>query len=258
MSETFQQIFRRPYAEELQEKVNTGESIADYLKSDIEYDTEGIMESRLIVPESVPVLDPSVEADVDNAIKIYEFLEDLDQTQASDKRLWTYLSHVTFRQYTMQRWPLKLSTEELVADAEARRKAISAVSDRWFLRGTARSLRRHSLARLWWATYVTVAPWEKDPEYFESIEHDDRYIYTRIVFSTQDILQQILERSLGWSDRILIAILEYLRRNPSKRSDVRALAIELNLMLAYRKLSLLSFQELVEVIEETAKQAQEV
>ena len=216
----------------------------------------GILQSTLEVSDAPPELDPSVSADIDNAIKVYEFLDKLDKTQASDKRLWIYLSHVTFRKYTIGRWEIKASVDDLTYNGEAKRKAISYIAEHWFLSGNARSLRRNSVARLWWAAYLTVAPWERDPEYFGELEDDDRYKYTKVVFSTQDIAQNLLERRLGWSDKILIAVLEYLRLNPEvaqNRESMRNLIKELNLILGYRKLATLTFSELLAVISETAE-----
>lgn len=256
MSDVMQPIFTRAYSEELRERVGAGEGLVDYLDNDITYPDTGTLQSTLQIPEKVPQLEPTVEADIDNAIKLYDFLQNLDKTQASDKRLWIYLSHVTFREYTMQRWPLKVTKEDLVSNQEARRKAVSYIGERWFLSGNARSLRRHSIARLWWAAYLTVAPWEKDPEYFSSLENTDRFVYTRALFSNQDIVQQILERKLGWSDKLLVVILEYLRQNPDfaqNRIAVRNLIKELNLVLGYRKLTILNFEELLGIISDTAK-----
>lgn len=255
MSESTQLIFRRPYAEKLREDLASGENITDYLKPDIDLPAESTMPSMLTVSENIPELNPSVDSDVENAIKLFEYLA-LDKTQASDKRLWVYLSHVTFRTYTMERWKLKQSEEELAISNDAKRKAISYISERWFLSGNARSLRRHSIARLWWAAYLTAAPWLKDPEYFGALENTDKYIYTKVLFSSQDIAQQILERRLGWSDKLLIAILEYLRLHPEvaqNRDAERTLMKELNLVLGYRKLTVLSFEELMGIMEEAAQ-----
>lgn len=253
MSDTLQAVFKRDYSEELRENLASGESLTDYFEPDIEVPIEGTLQSTLLVNEDVPELNPEVGADVDNAIKLYEYLNRLDKTQASDKRLWIYLSHVTFRDYTMNRWRLKQTAEELKVSPDAKRKAINFIGERWFLSGNARSLRRHSIARLWWAAYLTAEPWEKDPEYFGELKNSDKYVYTKVLFSTQDIVQQILERRLGWSDKMLITVLEYLRLHPEvaqNRDSVRNLMKELNLILSYRKLTTLSFNELLAVVAE--------
>ncbi len=256
MGNVRQLIFTRSYSEELRERLSSGSSLTEYLEEDMAMPEAGTLQATLDVSDAIPELDPSVNADTENAIKVYEFLDNLDKTQASDKRLWIYLSHVTFRKYTIGRWEIKASAEDLTYNSEAKRKAISYIAEHWFLSGNARSLRRHSIARLWWAAYLTVAPWERDSEYFGELEDEDRYKYTRVVFSTQDIAQNLLERRLGWSDRILIAVLEYLRQNPEvaqNREHMRNLVKELNLILGYRKLATLSFSELLAVVTETSE-----
>lgn len=259
MSDIFQPIFTRSYTELLREKLASGASLNDYFAPKIEVPVEGELQSTLKVNDSIPSLNIDITSDVENSIKVFEYLQNLDKTQASDKRLWIYLSHVTFREYTLGRWGIKTSQDELAISADARRKAISYVAEHWFLSGSSRSLRRHSIARLWWAAYLTAAPWETDPEYFAGLDTSDKYTYTKILFSTQDIYQQTLERNLGRSNKMLIAILEYLRQNPEtsqNREAIRSIMKELNLMLGYRKLAVLSFDELVEVIARTFQTTQ--
>lgn len=251
MSANNQTIFTRAYTEKLKEDLRSGSSIDNYLGSkDMILPSDATLQSTLTVSGKPPVLDPSIGGDADNAIKLYEYLYNLDKTQASDKRLWVYLSHVTFKEYTQKRWSIGIEKSDIEQNPDARKKAVDMIEDRWFVAGSARSMRRHSIARLWWAACLTDSPWVKDPEFFGELQSADRYIYTRILFSNQDVLQQILERKLGWSDRMLIAILEYLRRNPSlaDREHFRELIKEINLVLGYRKINTLSLQDLLEVM----------
>lgn len=255
MSDVYQPIFTRSFTEKLREELANGDKLDDYFEPNFVVEVEAVLQSTLLVSDNPPVLNTDITADVENAIKLHEFFHNLDKTQASDKRLWIYLSHVTFRDYTLGRWGIKTPREDLIASEDARRKAISYVAEHWFLSGSSRSLRRHSIARLWWAAYLTAAPWEKDPEYFAGLETDDKYVYTKVLFATQDIYQQTLERNLGRSNKLLIAILEYLRLNADKaqnREAIRSIMKELNLVLGYRKLAVLTFDELLAVITETA------
>lgn len=252
MSNTNLRIFTRAYSEELRENVENGSSIISYLNEEFKPSTTGILESTVELPDEAPSLGSNDSDDVDNAIKLYEYLENIDMTQASDKRLWTYLSHITFRNYTLARWPLKYSDVDIRSGGIALSKAQTYVLEHWFISGSARSLRRHSISRLWWAAHLTVAPWEKDPKYYRLEDTKDRFMFTRVLFSTQDIAQGILERKLGWSDKITFALLEYFRQNPSNRQVARNLIKEVNLVLGYRKLTILSFEELVGVINKLA------
>jgi hypothetical protein len=213
-----------------------------------------VFESDLEVDENIE-LEPTPEDDLESAIKIYEAYSSLDNTQASDKRFWTYLSHVTYKDYVAKRWQPKYSLDEINGSPDLRLKTIQFLTGRWFVTGNARSLRRHALARLWWNVKDTVAPWEKNAE-FATLENPDRYVYTKVLFSTQDIISSILERKVGWSDKLVFAILEYLRQNDEFRKNrfkVRDLLKEVNLMMGYRKLPMMSFGDLSEVIKETAE-----
>ncbi len=253
MEDIYQQIFTRSFSEKLRLSLGSGESLESYLDPSFAVPADATLQSTLEVVSQPPELIGTVEADIEDSIKLYNYLHNLDATQASDKRLWIYLSHVTFRQYVQKRWPITASESDLKFNDDTRRKAISFVAEHWFHGGSARSLRRHALARLWWPVHLTVAPWEKDPEYFSTLVNEDRFIYTRVLFSMQDIYQQILERNLGHSQRLLIALLEYIRRNPEiKRQSYRDVIMEVNLVLGYRKISTLSFEELVKLIEDIA------
>jgi len=256
MNDTFQPIFTRSYTELLRSNLAGGESLSDYFRSEFEVPSDAVLQSTIKLDGDKPELNPDINADVENAIKIFEYFHNIDKTQASDKRLWIYLSHVTFREYTIGRWGIKTPEAELATSLDAKRRAINYIAEHWFLSGSSRSLRRHSIARLWWAAYLTAAPWEQDPEYFASLDTSDKFIYTRILFATQDIYQQTLERNLGRSNKMLIATLEYLRQNPGtsqNREAIRNIMKELNLMLGYRKLAVLSFDELLQVIADTVQ-----
>lgn len=246
--------FTRAHTEKLREDLSSGQTLMDYYQPIIEYPPESTIISTVLVTGAVPQLSGDVSQDVENAIKLYDYLEGMDKTQASDKRLWIYLSHVTFREYTTERWGIKTPRDELAVNKELQKKTITYLLEHWFINSNDRSMRRHSLARLWWAAYLTVAPWEQEPDYFASITDEDRFVYTKILFASQDIYQQVLERGLGRSNHILIAILEFLRRNPELqvRESMRTMMKELNLTLGYRQLAPLGFEELIAIVEEAS------
>ncbi len=254
MPTTKQKIFSSVQADQLRAALQSGETLDQYFEAEFNIDDGGIFESDLEVEESIE-LGPTVDDDLESAIKLYEAYSSLDNTQASDKRFWTYLSHVTYKDYVAKRWTSKYSLDDVKGSPDLRAKTIRFLTDRWFVTGNARSLRRHALARLWWNVKDTVAPWEKSDE-FATLENPDRYIYTKVLFSTQDIISSILERKVGWSDKLVFAILEYLRQNDDFRKNrfkVRDLLKEVNLMMGYRKLPALSFESLLEVIKDTAE-----
>lgn len=249
-----QPIFNAAYSEELQAKLVSGETFGVYYTGSFDIDENQIFESDIAVSDESIELDPTPNGDFHSAIRLYEAYKDLDNTQASDRRFWNYLSHVTFKDYTLQRWIPKYALEETEANSAIKSKATDTFIDRWFATGSSRSLRRHALARLWWTAHLTVAPWEKNPEEYGDLFNEDRYVYTKLVFSSQDILGSLLERKVGWSDKLVFASLEYFRRNPDflARSNVRSLMKEINLILSYRKITILSFESLVGLVGEAA------
>ncbi len=255
-----QKIFKRAAVDKIRNDLRSGNSLASYLKEDFFVNEADLLPSTIVVEGKPPVLstpenDP-VSADLDNAIVLHEYYRNLDETQASDPRLWTYLSHVEFRKYSLARWGLKVSLEDL-EDLTERSKAINYLLEHWFISGNDRDLRRHAIARLWWAAHLTHAPWETDPVFFAELRKDDSYYYTGILLLTQDIYQQVLERAMGRSNRILISVLDYFGTHiefARSREKVRSLMKELNLAYGTKKLIMLDFKQLKDTIEKTAKE----
>lgn len=248
------QIFTRAYTEKLKMDVVSGKTLHDYFTPSAKYDEDNTIDAILTTEGKIPTLNS--DSDTENAIRLYEYYKPLNETQASDSRFWTYLAHVTFRSYVMSRWPFKYSYEETIKDPILKQTAINSVVDHWFISGNDRALRRHALARLWWAAHMTVRPWEKDPDYFSSIVNEDPYAYLKVLFSAEDIFQSILERKTYRDKRVFITLLEFLRKNPKvikSRSLFRGLMKELNLVCSVKKLSAMQFGDLYVLIESLAK-----
>ncbi|MBP9711333.1 MAG: hypothetical protein KBD50_03710 [Candidatus Pacebacteria bacterium] len=255
-----QKIYKRAVVEQMRSDLRSGESLETYFKESFPVKEKDLLPSTIVLQGKAPILktpksDP-VSADVDNAMLLYEHYRNLDETQASDPRLWVYLSHIEFRKYTLNRWGLDGTFKDLKDPAE-KTKAINKLLDHWFINGNDRDLRRHAIARLWWAAHLTYAPWESDPEFFGDLKNKDPYHYTRILFSTQDIYQQVLERAMGRSNRILISVLDFLGKNKGfarSRENIRTLMKELNLAYGTKKIITLERQALMVLIEKMAKE----
>ena len=252
-----QRIFKRDALERLKRNLQDRSSLNDYFESSIAVDATDTWQSTIFVRGATPTLavdstDPP-GSDAINAIAMHQHYIEMDETQASDPRLWAYLSHVEHRNYTLARWGMDaaLRTSQ---DANRDAKVIEHVREHWFVSGNDRDLRRHALARLWWAAHLTRAPWELDADYFADTQNEDPYVFTRVLLSTQDIFQQTLERRMGRSNRILISILDYLRRHQefaSSRVRVRRLLKELNLAYGVKEIIALSRQALSTLIDQT-------
>lgn len=182
--------------------------------------------------------------DFEHALQVYSWIGPLSETEAREPRLWAWLAHVPFADYTRARWPIPTGNAV---------KARNSILDHWFVRGEGRaSLRRHSIARLWWAVHLTQAPWEKDAA-FTSLRSDDPHVYTRVLLGNQDVFTSTIEREFGSNRRILIALLEVIRRsNRAPGPLVKWLAKEVNLACRYRELDILPIEELIGLLESLA------
>ncbi len=254
-----QKIFKRSVLDKMINELRSSASLGSYFNEAFSVQATDLWPSTIEVNSKAPALeapkDNPVSADLSNAITLHEYYKNLDETQASDPRLWAYLSHAEFRKYTLARWGLDGSMKDY-QDAIEKAKAINYLLEHWFItRGNDRDLRRHAIARLWWAAHLTYAPWESDPEFFSDLENSDPYYYTRILLSTQDIYQQVLERAMGRSNRILISVLDYLGKTPKfaeSRENIRSLMKELNLVYGTKKIISLNRDSIRELIKKTA------
>jgi hypothetical protein len=246
-----EKIFKAAVADQLRADAKNGRGIEAYFENTVSFDEDKTLPLRVELMGDLPELSPNRQDDADNACALHAYLANLDETQASDKRVWSYLAHTTFRDYVSKRWPLPYSLEDMKISTDARRKVADAVLSHWFVNGNdSRALRRHALARLWWAAHLTVAPWERDTT-FASLKSEDRYKYTRVLLSNEDLYSQVVERSLGSARRVLIALLEYFRKNPEKvnRLYLRGIMKEVNLISGIKRIQLLSYDEVYKLIE---------
>lgn len=237
---------------ELREKLQSGESLCDYFNKDIEYPPSYFFESPIKVDlegliSRLREQGVSSDNDINAAIAIYESFPGLNEVQASDPRLWIYMTHVSLREYVLVRWSIGENCEQVLGDSTKKESAINNIYSHWFATGgNDRSLRRNAISRLWWAVRLTRAPWKTDPEFFDDLcEEKDEYRFTRVLLSTQDIYQQVLERSLGRDNHILITILDFFEQNKNiTREQIRDFMKELNLSLSVKNFAVLERREL--------------
>ncbi len=222
-------VFRKQHLANLENSIE--DNLDHYKTADNQFfygDGQGILKSSYSVPDEAPSLDPNAKNEADNAIHVFEYLLKIDNTAASDPRLWAYLAHVIFCDYATERWNIKDGSDGLK----------DKIEQRFFVNGNARSLRRHAISRLWWATKLTVAPWESNA-LFEPLKKEDRYYYTRVLMEDESISSDLVERvQLSASPELLIAILEFLDNHPEfrKRELWREFMKEIILTLGYRKI----------------------
>lgn len=160
-----------------------------------------ILESR-IQADAPPKLEMPREGqlcDAENVRRIYQWLNFLTPVQASDPRLWVYLTHGPYAEYAAARWPI-----------DAASNVTDRVRERYFLEGEGlASLVRNSIARLWWFGYLTRDTNQPDP-----------FALTDVLLSLQDIQMAFLERAIGRSPRILQGSLKLWKKLLAERGEI--------------------------------------
>lgn len=188
-----------------------------------------------------------VDNDANSAITILSGVGYLDPANAADRRLWSYLALVTFREYLLERWPLenKADWREVVKE----RMLLSSASRRPQI--------RNGISRLWWVASKT-----HDPQLLRkaSKETGDEYCYTRWVLALQTRVQDIFERKAGSDPRVLWAILEAAYDSPAsaQATEIKKYMKEVFRLTGFRQLDLLDEKELAETLKLDIAQSTQV
>ncbi len=162
-----------------------------------------------------------------NSINLYENLQ-INETQASDKRLWTYLTHIHFWDYMREVWKIDFLKDKA--------KIIDFIRDRYFLNTlNIRSLTHNGISRLWWYTHLTI-----------DNSRRDKYELTKVLLSLQDIPVSLLERSIGSNTNVRKAVLEFLLENSEYKTstNVQNLLRQLNLAGGVKNIPMLKLNEI--------------
>jgi len=159
----------------------------------LEADIPGGEGLELVLPEG------GQHYDLENTRRVYNALKHLTITQATDERLWAYMTHVQQWHYMRARWPV-----------EGKSKPGEFIRQRYFFMSNPdRALIRNGMARLWWYGYVSYDETRKDP--FE---------LTSLLLHTLDIAGSLLERAFSRNPGITKGVLEALAELRSQGQPV--------------------------------------
>lgn len=141
------------------------------------------------------------EIDLNNCKIMFERLQFLSESQASDERLWAGLTHSTFYEYMRRRWGYGYGTKPKSAEKEA-----SAIQTRFFFKGSGRNgFYRNTLAKCWWVGHNTYDPNNKQNP-FERLD----------IIGWNDLNSKVTEFFFNFTfssnQRVLSAIIEALRQ----------------------------------------------
>lgn len=173
--------------------------------------------------------EPSAEFDFENAKIFYSAIgKKLTPEDADDARLWVYLTHFAFLNYSRKRWgKVDISRETII--------------DRFFYKGNGRLSRtRNSVARLWWIPYLTFNP--------SGADDMEKWKYTQAAFSSQEVFVSLFERKLGTYSNIRKAFLDFIIDNQPQSKAVQYLARKINNLGGVYVLPYLDEGEVAEIL----------
>ena len=185
------------------------------------------------LPEELPLPESKNKLhDMENSATMFRALETLKPQQATDERLWAYMTHYVFSSYARVRWPIP-------PNADLRGK-VSHVRRHWFIEGGNRGLvRDNAIARLWWMGLITSR--------CEDVSLDDGLA---AALYKQDVRKNLFERSFCASIPIFSAMMRCVhssytgKRQLFQRERFRMLSNELNRVGGRRLLDSLNPQAL--------------
>jgi len=225
-------VFQQSYVDRLFRTVSSTNNFEDYSLENFPFEGRFPRGGTGLYIDKNTKLDAE-NSDLENSKILYQALFTLTETQASDERLWTYMTHVVFWKYMRNRWPVEKTQEN---------KEIGRITDRYFLRKiNIQSLTRNGIARLWWYAHLTYDKSRANP--FE---------LTEVLLSKADLTVGLTERALGSNRNILFAVLEFLKENSSISSSeekTREIYKRLNLVGGVRNLPFLSVEDITEILE---------
>jgi hypothetical protein len=188
-----QQIFKEKYLLKMKDEIDSDK----YRSNEFVFDKkQTFMMPNITKPEGL-LSRLNHQNDFESAVQIFEAFKKLEPIQASDERLWAYLSHVDLYPYMIKRWDAAYKgTAKDVKDY---------IIEHWFLSSTAQSgLLRHALAGLWWAVYLSV----------DESRGEKKYELTEILFRQLDFPTRTLGTyKLGRHKEAVIGILEFIKEN---------------------------------------------
>lgn len=234
----YQKLFKSDFIDKLITDLRSGKTVNLYGKPAFEYQEENTLINKRITYNELPELTMPENGkffEFENAVKLFNCYRSLNRTQATDKRMWTFMAHTQYWQYMLARWPLP--------ESAVKRKVVTHILDHWFLDGS-KAFSRHGVASLWWGAFITYDEKSKKP--FELTEE---------FFSKQDYKRVILEENICFYKPLVHAILEYIVENKELfekhwAPKVRFLIRKLNFISGYKILSSLPKQTIKNIVDE--------
>lgn len=225
---SYQKLFRSTYVETLISDLRDRGLYRNYLGDTFVYDESEVIVKTTVKSDSPALLIPKDGNmyDLDNGKIIFEAYRDMDPLDATDARMWTYLSHVTYWDYMRVRRPIEKQPDN---------KKAEYIINHWFIDSlNPGKLLRQDLAMLWWNVYLTYDDTRKNS-----------YELTEELFTMLDYTRHLLPGTQGRNRDFVHALLEFVIENPDlftkyKETKVRFIMTKSNYLAGYRSFTSLS------------------
>ncbi len=165
--------------------------------------------------------------DVANAKILYESMKGkLNRLQATDFRLWAFLSHSCCWNYMKTRWNL---------DEKARDTWTGRITDRYFIAQRSPYM-RNGISRLYWSAELTYDETNSNP-----------YEYLEYVLKWQDLAVGALDRQIGRAKNSILGNLQALKEANLNEDDRRLFFTKINQYGGVKLLDSLTREQSLEV-----------
>jgi hypothetical protein len=228
-------------------KLASDEGIEPYLNGDINTgDDDMLVNTTLLVPDNIKLHMPGSRDDFEfeNSKIIFDAYKTMTPVQATDARIWAYLTHITFWSYMKARRPV---------NEQPRNKRRSYILEHWFVERIAPAkLMRNDISLLWWGAYLTYDQDRSNP-----------YELTEELFSMLDYTRHLLPGTQGRNKNFTHAVLEFVLENRKlfsqyKESKVRFLMRRLNYIAGYKIFPVLTKGETKAFLERYRKHVKQI
>lgn len=229
---SYQKLFRSTYVETLLKNLRDHGLFRNYLGKTFIYDASEVIEKTTVKSDPPALLIPNDgnKYDLENGKIIFESYRDMDPLDATDARMWTYLSHVTYWDYMLARRPIEKQPDN---------KKAEYIINHWFIDSLSPGkLLRQDIAMLWWNVYLTYDDSRKNP-----------YELTEELFSMLDYTRHLLPGTQGRNKDFVHALLEFVIENPDlfakyKETRVRHIMTKANYLAGYKSFTSLNKKDI--------------
>lgn len=202
----YQKIFRTKYVDQLIDQVNKGFNLEQYYEDRFNYDENQVLSvPKIFQPDNLCYrMDP--KNNCASAIALFEAYPTISALQATDNRLWIYLSIADLFGYVKSKWASSFPDKE---DPDRMEKMKTNIRIHWFgLQKDSNSFApmRHALANLWWSVYISIDRKANTVE--------DKYKYTKLLFQNETFRTRTATGFLGRNREALYGILDFMVQYP--------------------------------------------